>query len=462
MPRSPSRKAPPPAAAPRRPSRRAREFAALLDAAKLTPSAAGRALGAIPADVAAWRSGTAAVPATAFRRLRALVGRSAPARLAASVSALATAAPAGAPGPAAPRRGRPRAQPRGTATVPEKDLDAALAALGLDERAWVVLEARSGFGPRATLEAIGLNFGVSRERVRQIENKAVGALADGLRLLGPALDVFEAQKTPEGADAHALDAGLARALGRAGWRGARKAAVRRVVLGVRALCDRDPAVCAERWPRFSFAACALAPPVTAHPAVARKVAEEQEASRPLSYEELIELVLQQAGGPLHWKEIAERAEKLNRRRDCDRRSIHNTLIRCRDLFVLVGQGTYGLAASGLARAVPYPDVIAEVFLEAGRPLSYGEVSLAVNAKRKIKPTSLQMYLNQHPRFYRSVNALYGLRAWLPPRELQTLRTPDRLVEPPDSAARVEFALAHGYKVDEIVARDRQRIAERTA
>lgn len=49
----------------------------------------------------------------------------------------------------------------------------------LPERSRAVLEARFGIGSsseRATLEAIGKRYGITRERVRQIENHALGAL----------------------------------------------------------------------------------------------------------------------------------------------------------------------------------------------------------------------------------------------------------------------------------------------
>ena len=39
-----------------------------------------------------------------------------------------------------------------------------------------------------------------------------------------------------------------------------------------------------------------------------------------------------------------------------------------------------------------------------------------------------MLLDMYPRFYKSLENTYGLRAWLSPREKQTLRTPEWLVE----------------------------------
>ena len=47
-----------------------------------------------------------------------------------------------------------------------------IAAGALDERALVILEARI-WGERETLEAVGARLGITRERVRQIEAKAL-------------------------------------------------------------------------------------------------------------------------------------------------------------------------------------------------------------------------------------------------------------------------------------------------
>jgi RNA polymerase primary sigma factor len=47
----------------------------------------------------------------------------------------------------------------------------------LDTRQRKILELRAGLdGPPITLEEIGKKFGISRERTRQIQNKALGKL----------------------------------------------------------------------------------------------------------------------------------------------------------------------------------------------------------------------------------------------------------------------------------------------
>ena len=78
----------------------------------------------------------------------------------------------------------------------------------------------------------------------------------------------------------------------------------------------------------------------------------------------------------------------------------------------------------------------------------------VCAVREIEKSSLVMFLDLNPRFYKSTSNTYGLRAWLPPRHKQTLLTPSYLLEDPKSFERVQKAVERGYEVDEIVNRDK--------
>ena len=56
-----------------------------------------------------------------------------------------------------------------------------VALAGLPEQQRAILELRFGFdGEPISLEAIGRKLGISRERVRQLENEALAALAEQL------------------------------------------------------------------------------------------------------------------------------------------------------------------------------------------------------------------------------------------------------------------------------------------
>ena len=169
---------------------------------------------------------------------------------------------------------------------------------------------------------------------------------------------------------------------------------------------------------------------------------------------MAEAVLNEHGAPLHWREMAERAERLGHRRSFNQQGFYNSLSLSEGL-TRVGPGTYALAKWGYTAAIPYPDIIAEVFAGAGRPLTFGDLSHRVQNRRPVNVKSLQMMLDMHPRFYTSVNGLHGLRAWLPPRQKQSLLTPDELVEPDKSYRRVARAEARGYRVEDMLRSDRE-------
>ncbi len=60
-----------------------------------------------------------------------------------------------------------------------------------------------------------------------------------------------------------------------------------------------------------------------------------------------------------------------------------------------------------------------------------------------------MYLDLNPRFYKSTNNTYGLRAWLEERYKQNLLTPVDFIEETKSYERVGRARSHGYNREEI-------------
>jgi hypothetical protein len=157
--------------------------------------------------------------------------------------------------------------------------------------------------------------------------------------------------------------------------------------------------------------------------------------------------------PLHWNEIAKRALKYGRKEIFNSTGLYNALIAHKDLFVRVGQGIYGLSDWGYEEVSTYVDIIASVLKKEEKAMSIGKIYTNVCEQRQIKRSSLIMYLYLHPRFYRSVNKMYGLRAWLPPREKQSLLTPKWLVEDIKSFERVDGARKRGYIVENIILQD---------
>lgn len=165
-------------------------------------------------------------------------------------------------------------------------------------------------------------------------------------------------------------------------------------------------------------------------------------------------VLSQAKEPLHWSVIVEKSYNLGRRKSFSSAGIYNTLLRYPKEFVRIGPGTYALVEWGLTEIDYYPDIIASVLSDEQKPLNVDNLFVRVNSSRPIKRTTLQMYLDMHPRFYKSIDGTYGLRCWLLPKENQTLRTPEYLIEDMSSFVRIERAIARGYDVDSIVTADK--------
>lgn len=352
----------------------------------------------------------------------------------------------------------------------------------LDARAWRVLDARAGFQDRLTYAALARDLGITRGRVWQLHINLGHRLAHPSRLglLRDILTTLDAAWPPpappdEGGDG---SEGSREELGKevvpaalrttraivdaAGYGPATDQDARRLLLLPRALVDLGDTRVRARYPRLAYAACALPPAILAHPTVAaaaerlRREAERaqrknREHQHALTYGALAAAVLREAATPLHWTEIAARAEALGHRSPFTPRALFNALASGVDTFVRVGPGAYGLAAWGAAPAPPYPALIARVLRAAGHPLPPDEIRRQVDQVRPITATSLQMFLDLHARLYRSVEGTYGLRAWLPPDQPAT--APRWLVEEQTSARRVARAQTRGIDVARLTARD---------
>ena len=285
--------------------------------------------------------------------------------------------------------------------------------LRFDPRLWQVLEMR--LDKSMTLEEIGHHFGVTRERIRQIERRAWDQFVNNSRLITPVLDLLEKNIRVKNAYkrdeliSHVLDV-----LQRGQFVGS-ESEVRCLVLLVRALVFLDPDIegrgmIEKRWPRFSFMACKLDPVVIKHVRATAYSVEEKGRKRKLSYRELSLMILKDEGMPLHWKEIADRAYHFGHRESFNSTALYNSLMNHPKLFVRVDAGTYALAEWGIDEAEYYQEIIASLLREEKKALSSESIYHRVNEKRQIKRTTLIMLLDMYPRFYKSLENTYGLRA----------------------------------------------------
>ena len=327
----------------------------------------------------------------------------------------------------------------------------------VSERSWMILMFRFGYPRRWTLQEISGPLCVTRERIRQLQNKAliaVGKNVDSIRLKLDALqdklaDYSEPITWPN----------IIRSIQQSVGSDMTNDDARRLLVVVRGLTVRG--IAEEEWPKLSFLACMLPPVIKEHSKVQEYLREvrrkTRERTRKWTYRELAVAVLRDAGVPLHWRVIAERCESKGKKGSFSFSSCFNRLQSDRDSFVRVAQGTYGLIEWGIEPVETLNDLIASLFFEDEKCLYYEEVFGRAIWHQHVNSTSIKMTLNLHPRFYRAESGKYGLRAWLPNREDQTLATPRDLVETVESRRRLPTAKKRGYNVGRIVSEDRERL-----
>lgn len=128
---------------------------------------------------------------------------------------------------------------------------------------------------------------------------------------------------------------------------------------------------------------------------------------PRSIRDKTYLVLNKQGQPLHFTEIAERISALGqRKRDVTVQAVHNELIKD-GRFVLVGRGIYALADWGYTPGT-VADIISDILREES-PLHKDEIVKRVLSKRKVKTTTIVLNLQEKDQFVRVSKATYALR-----------------------------------------------------
>lgn len=324
----------------------------------------------------------------------------------------------------------------------------------LPDRARSVLTERYGLGQRATpatLEAIGQQYGITRERVRQIESYAIGMIrkSDAYREEQEAFGELQGIVAEMGAlvAEEELMTLLARdtvmrnhltlmlVLGepftkeketdefRHRWHVDRDLADR-VHASLRRLYDslEDDELVEETTLLEAFARelqdldrikkdrdmllrwLALSKNIGRNP-----LGEWGRAHSPnvrvKGIRDYAYLVLKRHGSPMHFREVASTIGDLFRRR-AHEATCHNELIKD-NRFVLVGRGIYALKEWGY-NAGPVRDVIAHILSRQG-PLTRDEIIDAVRKERYVKDNTIFINLQDLGRFGRDSDGRYFVR-----------------------------------------------------
>lgn len=119
------------------------------------------------------------------------------------------------------------------------------------------------------------------------------------------------------------------------------------------------------------------------------------------------LVLKKIRRPLHFLAIAEEINRLHfDDKKAHAQTVHNELIKD-DRFILVGRGTYGLAEHGYVSGTAR-EVIHRILKQKG-PLRANDVLLAVQQERFFKPNTILLNLQNKKFFERLSDGRYRIR-----------------------------------------------------
>jgi len=328
----------------------------------------------------------------------------------------------------------------------------------LDARAKDIISRRYGIktGSPETLESIGKEYGITRERVRQIQSQAKKALVELEELLTPVRALFEDAFAEYGgvlSEDHAVLVIQERLAATA-------AAQQLVVFYLDVLPPyeyvtrdslfaphwRHPSVVSDQGPAVVKAARTTLKRV-GHPVPADDLIEEVQQSlaagsgtlperhiraqlmaskhvhltpfgewglagwpetNPRGVGDKAYAVMRRHGKPEHFTAITDLInEAAFDHKRANPQTVHNELIKDAR-FVLVGRGLYGLTEWGYIPGT-VADVIESLLKEAGQPLTRDEVIEKVLAQRKVKKNTILLGLQNQKRFVRTSENRYTLR-----------------------------------------------------
>lgn len=323
----------------------------------------------------------------------------------------------------------------------------------LPDRALDVLEKRYGLGKESessTLESIGQTYGITRERVRQIENYGItsiqksevykefeavfeelqtiiNSLGGGLIAEHVLLDEITSDPTLRNHIYFLLVVGIPFYRSKENtayshrWYTEKKIAdivegalknlygnlnredliteeemIKRFKEELIDIADSQDEVILKRWLQISK-------DISANP-----LGEWGHASSPnvrvKGIRDYAYLVVKRHGSPMHFREVAEAIQQLFDKK-AHTATCHNELIKD-DRFVLVGRGLYALTEWGYSAGV-VKDVLRDILTENG-PLSREEIIDKVRKERYVKDNTIVVNLQDTMLFKRLTNGMYTL------------------------------------------------------
>lgn len=326
----------------------------------------------------------------------------------------------------------------------------------LHEREVQVLKMRFGLDKyeKHTLEAIGQEFGITRERVRQIENAAITRLSEVLsadlsQILGQAEKILSARggvltknnmlrelltciNSDLEADMHYLELALMTSinivtvhntikfhpyycLSSIGTTAVMSAA--KSVIGK--LKKKNDAMTSEELQKVISSETNFAPSEQTVINICKiskdlKVTEDGRVGlfkwvhiNPRNIHDKIVFVMKRHGKPMHFQELTESIRKnAFDDKTINVQAVHNELIR-NDQFVLIGRGIYALSEWGYKPGT-VADVIVGILKEHG-PLDKETIIKMVFQVRQVKKITIQLNLKNKQLFERVGRSTYGLK-----------------------------------------------------
>lgn len=324
----------------------------------------------------------------------------------------------------------------------------------LPARARDVIEKRYGLGlngePAMTLEAIGQTYGITRERVRQIENYAIEMMQKSDAYVEHAPLFAELEKEMDRLGGVIAEHDLLKEFGSDQATGSHLYFI--FVLGVPFNRNKENRTFHHRWfTREDVASAVEQALLDVHDSLTDDLLmsteeivasilgkldaldpaykQEEFAHRWLSLSKVLAqnplgewglasspnvrakgirdfayLAVKRHGSPMHFKEVAEQIEKLFARK-AHVATCHNELIKDKR-FVLVGRGLYALEEWGYSAGV-VKDILYEI-LKVNGPLSHPEIIERVRKERYVKDSTIMVNLQDRTLFKRLPNGQYAV------------------------------------------------------